>query len=279
MTAIKKLTDWFFAQVGYCEKATGNLNYLYSKTINSGSANYTCYGYEMHRIQPSTMDYPAAWCDAFVDNGFVNVFGEETARKLLHDFDDYTVRSAELYKQHGEWHTSCPREGDQIFFKNANGGICHTGYVYAVDQTYVYTVEGNTSGAAGVVANGGCVAKKKYTIGYTRIAGYGRPKYSILESEDEPMTKEERTKFNELVNAVSDLAKKVDDLTKPEMIWNYIDSNIPAWALEAVRWANVSGIIKGDENGKLQLNSVKLWTLVVLYRAAKWVCKQVNAKI
>lgn len=41
----------------------------------------------------------------------------------------------------------------------------------------VYTVEGNTSSAAGVVSNGGCVREKSYPIGYASIAGYGRPAY------------------------------------------------------------------------------------------------------
>ena len=177
--AIKALTAWHMDQVGYLEKKNGTTNYLYDKTANAGSANYTKYGYEMHKIQPSNMDYPAAWCDAYFDNGMVNVFGVAAARLLLHDFDDWTVRSAELYKQRGEWTTTNPREGDQIFFKNS-GGICHTGYVYANDGVYVYTVEGNTSGASGVVSNGGGVAKKKYLLSYANIAGYGRPNYEAV---------------------------------------------------------------------------------------------------
>ena len=55
--------------------------------------------------------------------------------------------------------------------------MAHTGLVYDVDNTYVYTVEGNTSGASGVVANGGGVCCKKYKLNYTRIYGYGRPAY------------------------------------------------------------------------------------------------------
>jgi hypothetical protein len=47
------------------------------------------------------------------------------------------------------------RIGYQIFFTE-NGGktYFHTGIVYDVDSKYVYTIEGNTSSAAGVVANG-----------------------------------------------------------------------------------------------------------------------------
>lgn len=100
-----------------------------------------------------------------------------------------------------------------------------------------------------------------------------------LKGVDEPMTTEERTKFNELVRAVSDLTSRVDDLSKPEMVYNYIDKNIPPWAVDAVKWAKDSGIIEGDEHGLLNLTGLKLWVLIVLYRAAKWVCKQVNVKI
>ena len=52
-----------------------------------------------------------------------------------------------------------------------------------MDNTYVYTVEGNTSSTSGVVANGGAVSKKKYKLNYDRLAGYGRPCY---DTESEP---------------------------------------------------------------------------------------------
>ncbi len=166
----------------YLEKASGKS--LYDKTANAGSANYTKYGYEMHKLYPATMDYPAAWCDCFVDWCFVQAFGAEAAAKLLHRFDDYTVNSSGYYKNNGEWYKS-PKAGDQIFFTNSGGGICHTGIVYAVDNSYVYTIEGNTSSSSGVVANGGCVRKKSYKLSYSRIAGYGRPNYSLV---DKPFT-------------------------------------------------------------------------------------------
>ena len=77
-----------------------------------------------------------------------------------------------------------PQPGDQIFFwpKDAIGGpaVQHTGLVYAVDGSYVYTIEGNTSGANGVVANGGGVCKKKYKLTYNRLAGFGRPDWGTV---------------------------------------------------------------------------------------------------
>lgn len=122
------------------------------------------------------MDHPAPWCDAFVDWCFQEAYGVSNAKSLLGgDFNDYTVASAQLYKNKGAWYSS-PKVGDQIFFKNSQR-ICHTGLVYKVTSTHVYTIEGNTSGASGVVANGGGVCKKSYSLGYSGIAGYGRPKY------------------------------------------------------------------------------------------------------
>lgn len=163
------------AEVGYLEKRSNSQ--LDSKTANAGSANYTKYGRDMHKLYPAVMDFPAAWCDCFVDWCFQKAYGVSNAKKLLAgNFDDYTVISAQLYKNKKAWYKT-PKVGDQIFFTNSRGGICHTGLVYKVDKYYVYTIEGNTSGASGVIANGGGVCKKKYNLTYSRIAGYGRPKY------------------------------------------------------------------------------------------------------
>ena len=166
------------AEVGYLEKKNGDARYLYDKRANAGYNNYTKYGKEMHEIYPAVMDYPAAWCDCFVDWCFYKAYGVATAKSLLDgNFDDYTVASALMYKNHNAWYTNNPKVGDQVFFKNSYGGICHTGLVIAVDNLYIHTIEGNTSAALGVVANGGGVAQKKYALNYNRIAGYGRPKY------------------------------------------------------------------------------------------------------
>lgn len=174
---VDKVIKIALSEVGYLEKKSNSQ--LYNKTANAGSGNYTKYGKEMHDIYPSVMDFPAAWCDAFVDWCFYKAYGVSTAKSLIGgDFNDYTVASAQMYKNKKAWYTSSPQIGDQIFFKNSKR-ICHTGLVYDVDNTYVYTIEGNTSGASGVIANGGGVCKKKYKLTNSSIAGYGRPKYDI----------------------------------------------------------------------------------------------------
>lgn len=168
-----KVIDIALAEVGYLEKKSNSQ--LDSKTANAGKNNYTKYGRDMHKLRPSVMDFPAAWCDAYVDDCFVKAYGEKEAEKLLGGFNDYTPTSAQYYKDRGAFFSD-PEFGDQIFFHNGTR-ICHTGLVYKVTATRVYTVEGNTSGASGVIANGGGVCKKSYSRSYWKIAGYGRPKY------------------------------------------------------------------------------------------------------
>lgn len=179
----KTVVNIALEEVGYLEKKS-NKN-LDSKTANAGSNNYTKYGRDMHEIYPSVMDFPAYWCDAFVDWCFYKAYGKSNAKGLLGgNFNDYTVASAQLYKNKKAYYKS-PKVGDQIFFRNSTR-ICHTGIVYKVDSKYVYTVEGNTSGASGVVSNGGGVAKKKYLLTNSSIDGYGRPKYDKEPAKKEP---------------------------------------------------------------------------------------------
>ena len=62
----------------------------------------------------------------------------------------------------------------------------------------------------------------------------------------------------------------LEQANKPEMIYNYIDKNMPDWAHEAVKWCVDNGIIKGvNDRGDLGLNDVKLWICVVVYRLGK----------
>ena len=171
-------------EVGYLEKSKKAYNkdhkILDSKEEGAGSDNYTKYGRDMNALYPKVMDFPAPWCDCFVDWCFYKAYGETEAKALLGgDFNDYTRHSAKYYQDKGKWHTSDPKVGDQIFFKHSTG-IYHTGLVYKVDKGYVYTIEGNTNSALGVVANGGSVRCKSYSLSYNRIAGYGRPNYDGL---------------------------------------------------------------------------------------------------
>lgn len=181
-----KLIKTALNEVGYLEKSWDaydkDPSVIYDKTKGAGQDNITKYNFEMHKIYPQTMDFAAAWCDAFVDWCFYKTFGLATAKSMLGGgFDDYTVTSAQMYKNKGAYHkgTDGIKAGDQIFFKN-DTRICHTGIVTSVQSGVIYTVEGNTSPQGTkpeVVANGGGVWTKEYPLSYSRIDGYGRPPY------------------------------------------------------------------------------------------------------
>lgn len=172
------------AEIGYLEKKTNAQ--LDSKTANAGSNNYTKYWRDLDSGMNGN-----AWCNCFVNWCFVQAYGAKKAKELLctnGGWSYYTPTSSSYFKAKKQWHTSNPKKGDVIYFRNSER-ICHVGIVYKVEAGKVYTIEGNTSSAAGVVPNGGCVAKKSYDLGLSRIAGYGRPKY---DGGSEPDPKESK---------------------------------------------------------------------------------------
>lgn len=188
------------AEVGYLEKASPqNLD---DKTANAGSKNYTKYARDLDAI-PGFYNFAKqgyAWCHIFYDWLLVQAFGAEAAKNLLGQPDDSYgaggLFSARYFERMGRLHKIGPKPGDEIFFWNeAKTDISHSGLVYAADEIYVYTIEGNTSGASGVVANGGGVCKKKYKLTYDRIYGYGRPAY---DQEPEEETQKETGKTIQL---------------------------------------------------------------------------------
>ena len=191
--AINKVLSIANTEVGYLEKKSNA--YLDDKTKNAGSNNYTKYARDLVKWIGSPYAQGSAWCDIFVDWCVVTAFGVDKAKQMLGGWSAYTPTSAQYYKNMGRWFTK-PQIGDQIFFKNSSR-ICHTGLVYKVDTTYVYTIEGNTSGASGVIANGGGVCKKKYTLNYTKIAGYGRPKYELI-PDSQPTPSQSKYMYNNI---------------------------------------------------------------------------------
>lgn len=191
------------AEVGYLEKKTNAK--LDSKTANAGKNNWTKYARDLDKLPDfyNGKKNGYYWCDVFVDWCFYKAFGEETARKLLCQPEDSygagCTWSARYFKQKGQLYSS-PKPGDQIFFGNKQTHVCsHTGLVYKVSGTYVYTIEGNTSTGAGVIANGGGVAKKKYKLTDKSIYGYGRPKY---DPEEQPKKKSLAEIAKEVLNGL-----------------------------------------------------------------------------
>ena len=174
-----KLIEVAEAEVGYLEKAS-NSN-LDNKTGNVGNKNWTKYARDLAKISGfyngNKNGYD--WCDVFVDWCFVQAFGVEEAKKLINhgQYGAGCGWSSNYFRNVNRFYNT-PEIGDVIFF-GAKGQEYHTGIVYNVDNNKVYTIEGNTLDGSGVIASGGGVFKKSYSITDRNITGYGRPSYDV----------------------------------------------------------------------------------------------------
>ena len=92
------------------------------------------------------------------------------------------AQKVSYFKAHKAWYSKCQdaHEGDEIFFKSASKvsssnplGVYHTGIVVGWDGKGLYVMEANTSG--------GKTLEKFYKYGDSKIAGFGRPKYTAYE--------------------------------------------------------------------------------------------------
>ena len=160
-------------EIGYLEKKS-NIQ-LDDKTTNAGSNNYTKYWRD---IKPSYQGQP--WCAAFVSWCFMKAFGLDKAKKLLKHWPYvYCPTMSELFTLN-----SYPKIGDIVIFYH-NGTFTHTGLVTAVIGDKFYTIEGNTSGASGIIANGGGVCQKSYYNSKLPGTKFCTPDYSLVASSTE----------------------------------------------------------------------------------------------
>ena len=160
-------------EIGYLEKKS-NIQ-LDDKTANAGSNNYTKYWRD---IKPSYQGQP--WCAAFVSWCFMKAFGLDKAKKLLKHWPYvYCPTMSELFTLN-----SYPKIGDIVIFYH-NGTFTHTGLVTAVIGDKFYTIEGNTSGASGIIANGGGVCQKSYYNSKLPGTKFCTPDYSLVASSTE----------------------------------------------------------------------------------------------
>ena len=163
LEAKQKFLNWWKAQIGYTE----------------GAGNWTKYA-ESADLQKLYGWYPQGqpWCEMPFDLGMIECFSLENASKMTYQpigHGSAACRfSAAYYSSHGAFYDS-PETGDQIFFY-VDGEINHTGVVENVGGGIVYTIEGNTSDR---------VLRRQYALGDSRIAGYGRPNWSVVATKSE----------------------------------------------------------------------------------------------
>ena len=157
-------------EVGYLEKKTNAQ--LDSKTANAGYNNYTKYWRD---IKPSYQTEP--WCAIFISWIFMKAFGLAMAKKLLKHWPYvYCPTLGTLFTKNAN-----PKVGDIVIFYR-KGTFAHTGLVIKVKGDQFWTIEGNTSGASGIVANGGGVCVKSYYNSQLPGTKFCTPDYSLVTS-------------------------------------------------------------------------------------------------
>lgn len=158
--AKKKLVSLTRSQVGYKEGSNNYNKYAADPNITK------LYGWDCQN-QP--------WCCVFVNWCFISTFGYDIGSKMTYGGSAACSTSASYYRSHAAF-ASTPEVGDQIFFYSG-GGINHTGIVVEVNGSSIKTVEGNYSDGVGIGS---------YIVGSSKIAGYGRPNWSLATGVEAP---------------------------------------------------------------------------------------------
>ena len=115
------------------------------------------------------------WCDIFADWCYIKALGKARALKAINQprygCGAGCYYSAGYYREMGRF-SKTPSIGAQIFYDwDGDRREDHTGIVVGYDSKYVYTVEGNTGGGTGQVA------ERQRLRTYKCITGYGKPKW------------------------------------------------------------------------------------------------------
>lgn len=169
-TKLQKFTELgdYYANNGgnkpYLEKRTNA--YLDDFQKNAGYNNYTKFARDVDSWgQPGCQGQP--WCAEYQFWKLAKVLGITKALQIMGGGFYNCVSITNWAKKNGTWH-STPKDGALVIFRDGS----HIGSVRSYSNTYIYTNEGNTSSAAGVIANGGSCRNKRYLRSDPVIDGY-----------------------------------------------------------------------------------------------------------
>lgn len=173
----KQALERFAYWMGYHEKEHEKYSVYRDKAYfdtDPGDKNYTYFGYKT-----GTNGQPS--CAATVSTVILEACdgSQKDAKAVMYGLWPY-VRCDQLYDaapsskkgRRGSW---TPKPGDVIVFGYSTRD--HTGMLYAVDDTYVYTYEGNSSNKC---------QKRSYLKTSNWIWGYVRPDYEAGDDPDTP---------------------------------------------------------------------------------------------
>lgn len=173
--------------VGYREKATDNTAYYDDLTANAGDRNFNRFSRRFDLLvcggRRAKDGYP--WCATFVFSCLYDGIHHartgtwpaledpkdpDTWRRMVEvlgtsDFT-YLAGVARWLQMLGGRRTENPQAGDIVVFLSTHGKPRHIGVVTTPGKTEFRTIEGNTSAAAHVDANGGSCEKKRRLRNY-----------------------------------------------------------------------------------------------------------------
>ncbi len=159
-----KIIEYAKLEIGYIEKKSNKD--LDSKTLNAGNCDYTKYGVWYGSD-------PGPWCCKFI----CYIFNKAKALKYIkkaagtYTFMDFFKNNKNFFNRNFK-----PSKADIIFINwKSKGTPDHVGIVSSIDNTYVYTIEGNRNNR---------VESAKYKLTDTRILGYGHVDFK--ENEEKP---------------------------------------------------------------------------------------------
>ena len=169
--AKEKLLATARAELGYHEGYNNYIKYA------EGSWDNQFYGWELQN-QP--------WCDVFVDYCFTHAFTMQEGAAMTYQTvgrGSALCRTSAAYYKNNNAYYNYPEVGDQIFFYYS-GDINHTGIVESVvgegqNWTSLTTIEGNANDQ---------VQRATYRKGNSILAGFGRPKWSVVTNSSTPST-------------------------------------------------------------------------------------------
>lgn len=245
---------YYIGHGGYYEKRNGTAKYLTNDlsnfAANAGSANYTYMG-KLCGINPGS------WCAMMVSTAVYEGCGSDmaAAKKAMWGVWPYTACN-QLYDaapsthkgRRGSW---SPKPGDVIVFSD-NGSIrTHTGMVYAVDDLYIYTYEGNS---------GNMARKRSYRKTSSYIWGYVRLNLDAASEQEDTDAKKNVKAFQRWLGVSDDGV--YGPATKKAIVschQRWLNSTYKAgltvdgiWGAET--YYATENVQKGDEN-----NDVLIW--------------------
>ncbi|MEE0061243.1 MAG: CHAP domain-containing protein [Acutalibacteraceae bacterium] len=139
--------------------------------------------------------YGVNWCAVFISWLYNQINGLD---KYMIKTDGAGTVARYSDGKYGKWYEPnqiIPKEGDIVMFRWGGSYTDkyhsdHLGYVYKVDSSYIYTIEGNTGNNDSDYSS---VMYKSYSLSNGAINGYYRPYYNEEDNNDMNFTKGDKS--------------------------------------------------------------------------------------